>query len=230
MSEIRSNKNENIDEIIRFYEKIIQSQKKTNQSLLNENIRLRAKIRSEYLKQNEEICGNIIFSTPPQLSQIRRVKFQPTLSPIAQSPLSENVSKSSPKIEKEMKDVETQTDFEGLGVVSKVFENRIEIKTKEDLMNETENQYELDEIKSTNTGEIMIKYNKVKENQSQSMNQLEEIQEKDIQKKKYSLRENSRLITYTVPSLRVKLRRDTEKPEYNPFKTHNYFKPKKNLN
>ncbi|KAL5367960.1 hypothetical protein CPHLJ_6g890 [Cryptosporidium parvum] len=210
MSEIRSNKNENIEDIIRFYEK--------------------TKIRNEYLKQNEETSGNIMLSTPPQLSQIRRVKFQPTLSPIAQSPLSENVSKSSPKIEKEMKNIGTQTDLVELKAISKVCENRIEIKTKEDSIDETENQYELDEIKSINTGEIMINYNKIKENQKQRMNQFEANPEKDIQTKKYSLRENSRSITYTVPSLRVKLRRDTEKPEYNPFKTHNYFKPKKILN
>lgn len=190
------------------------------------------------MKQNDETCGNIMLSTPPQLSQIRRVKFQPKLSPIAQSPLSENVSKSSPKIKKEMKDVQIQTECLDLGMASKVYENRIEIKSKEDLKDEIENQYEMDEIKSTNIGEIFVKYNKLQDNQSQSTNQIEcqnqntkvQIQEKDIQMKKYSLRENSRLITYNVPSLRVKLRRDTEKPEYNPFKTHNYFKPKKNLN
>ncbi|OII72984.1 uncharacterized protein cubi_02215 [Cryptosporidium ubiquitum] len=211
-----ANKNENIDEIIRFYEK--------------------TKIRAEYLKQNDEICGNIMLSTPPQLSQIRRVKFQPTLSPIAQSPLSEDVSKSSPKIQKEMKDVQTQTDYLDLGMVSKVCENRIEIKSKEDSKDETEKQYEMDEIKSIHTQEIFVKYDKSQENQSisllesQNKNSKVETQEKDNQIKKYSLRENSRSITYTVPSLRVKLRRDTEKPEYNPFKTHNYFKPRKNLN
>lgn len=192
---------------------------------MNENIRLRAKIRNEYLKQNDEICGNVILSTPPQLSQIRRVKFQPTLSPIAQSPLSEDPSKLSPRILREVKHVETQTDLADLGILSKVCENRIEVKPKQDLK-ETENQYELDEIKSTNGGEILVNFSGAQKDKSPGPVQGE----RDIRIRKYSLRENSRLITYTVPSLRVKLRRDTEKPEYNPFKTHNYFKPKKSLN
>lgn len=198
-----------------------------NQSLLNENIRLRAKIRNEYLKQSDEICGNVMLSTPPQLSQIRRVKFQPTLSPIAQSPLSEDLSKSSPRIRREVKHAQTQTDLSDLGILSKVCENRIEVKPKQDLKEETENQYELDEIKSTNGGEILVNFSGTPKNKSPGADQSEE---RDIRTRKYSLRENSRLITYTVPSLRVKLRRDTEKPEYNPFKTHNYFKPKKSLN
>ncbi|KAJ1607174.1 hypothetical protein OJ253_2470 [Cryptosporidium canis] len=207
---------------------------KRNQSLLNENIRLRAKLRSEYLKQNDEICGgSSMFSTPPQLSQIRRVKFQPTLSPIAQSPLSDDPNKSSPKVEREMRSVETQTDLMDWRIQSRVSEDIIQVKSKQDLKDETGNQFELDEIKSVGEGEVVVNIDDgmiCGRSESPDQNSRVDVQEKDTRIRKYSLRENSRLITYTVPSLRVKLRRDTEKPEYNPFKTHNYFKPRRNLN
>ncbi|KAK6590086.1 hypothetical protein RS030_182753 [Cryptosporidium xiaoi] len=235
MSVIRINKDESIDEIVKFYEKIIQTQKKTNQSLLNENIRLRAKIRNNYAKNNKDILDNyLLFATPPpHLSQIRRVKFQPKLSPIAQSPGSERVSKKSTECvkTKDLKSVYVQTDEfnDFLRDDSNKGKNKIDTdnsrkrigklkEKKHDLnINLTEKIVE----KECNVQEKIniegIESGEMKENVNLENNLINNI------KKKYPLRENSRYVSYKVPSLRVKLRRDTEKPEYNPFKTHNYF-------
>ncbi|KAL7066553.1 hypothetical protein ACR3K2_29810 [Cryptosporidium serpentis] len=177
------NKTENIEEVIRFYERIIQGQKKTNQSLLQENIRLRAKLRNEYTKPLEE-NSEVGILTTPQLSQRHRARFQPKLSPIPQSPLSETSIKNNKNLI--TKNVEIQTE----------------------------------DISHISLLKLMIP--------SSPRHQF--INEKKVETticRKYPLRENARQITYSVPSLRVKLRRDTDKPDFDPFKTHEYFKVKK---
>ncbi|KAH8738676.1 Gdb1p [Cryptosporidium ryanae] len=213
MSIVRINKDESIDEIVRFYEKVIQTQKKTNQSLLNENIRLRAKIRNNYARSNEEILnGNFLFATPPpNLSQIRRVKFQPKLSPIAQSPGSERVPKhSAERVQtKDLRSVYVQTEH---------------IEFEKENENKQESGFETEEPKK-GTGKLrekkqIFKINltdKIAENKGNSQNtSAEGVESGEMKenvnlennlinnmKKKYPLRENSRCVSYkTIIHLR----------------------------